>query len=966
METKSACGLTVCRAAASITTQPRYEVKKCRLPIWASVVQLSRPPHRALPGVSTPSPRPPEVQCWLSCWGRPPWRRFRQAPPRRGLTAAGPRHPAAATALKAGGRAAVRPGHPAAGNGDQAGEQSGGQTETPGGGDGGSGAEGGGESGGRTEASGGEDGGAGGSGAESGGESGGRTEASGGEDGGAGGSGDQAGEQSGGRTETSGGGNSEAGGQTEASGGGDGGDGGSGAEGGGESGGRTEASGGGNGGAGGGSAEGGGESGGQAETSGGGDGGDGGSSAEGGGQSSGQGGGESGGRTETSGGEGGGQSGGQVETSGGENGGAGDQGGGESGGQAETSGGGDGGDGGNGAEGGGQSSGQGGGESGGRTETSGGGNSEAGGQTEASGGGDGGGQSGGRTETPGDENGGAGGSGAEGGGQSGGQTGTSGGGNGRAGGDGDGAGGGSSGQPSSTQPAEPERPPAPPPYFPVVAGGYTFTQNQDIGAEILPEAAGGAGGFRYSLSPALPEGLSFDPATRALTGAPAAGGQYSMTYTAVDADGARADWSFTIEILRAAEAQEQQPPDKPEEPRVERLRTSTAGETGLTVTWTAPDDNGSPIIEYQVRYQEQGGGWNSLDISTADTSVEITGLDTGTTYDVSVRANNAGGFGPWSEPGSAMTNRPPVLAEDPASRSVDENTAAATDIGAPIAAADADSDALTYTLSGDDAEHFTLDPASGRLRTRSPLDFETRNTYDALTVTVDDGHGDTDTAALAVTVINVLEPPGKPDAPTVTGLNPVNLRVTWTPPSNTGPPISDYDVQYRVEGASNWTAHPVSGTDTSATLTGLTPGATYEAQVRARNDEGDSPWSASGTGSTEAGPGNTPDNTPPDFVDPDDPDTPLTTATREVAENAPAGANVGAPVTVGASDGKDDQDNADPAVDATIEVTINLIDAGPPAKPDAPTVTASSSDPHDHSGGKLDGPGQRRAAHHRL
>ena len=474
---------------------------------------------------------------------------------------------------------------------------------------------------------------------------GGRTETSGG------GNGDQAGEQSGGQTETPGGGDGGSGaegggqssGQTETPGGGDGGS--SSAEGGDESGGRTETPGGENSGDGGSGGEGGGQSGGQAETSGGGNGGDGGSGAEGGGQSGGQAetsGGEDGGAG-GSGAEGGGESGGQVETSGGENGGAGDQGGGESGGQAETSGGGDGGDGGNGAEGGGQSSGQGGGESGGRTET------------------------------PGGEDGGAGGSGAEGGGESGGQAETSGGGNGRAGGDGDGAGGGSGGQPSSTQPAEPERPPAPPPYFPVVAGGYTFTQNQDIGAEILPEAAGGAGGFRYSLSPALPEGLSFDPATRALTGAPAAGGQYSMTYTAVDADGARADWSFTIEILRAAEAQEQQPPDKPEEPRVERLRTSTAGETGLTVTWTAPDDNGSPIIEYNVQYRVEGAPtWTDFNsaIPGATTRVALPGLQPGTTYEAQVRASNDEGDGPWSESGTGSTeaeasntpdNTPPVF-----------------------------------------------------------------------------------------------------------------------------------------------------------------------------------------------------------------------------------------------------------------------------------------------------------------
>ena len=101
-----------------------------------------------------------------------------------------------------------------------------------------------------------------------------------------------------------------------------------------------------------------------------------------------------------------------------------------------------------------------------------------------------------------------------------------------------------------TPPGETKTPPAQPVQFPLVATGYTFTQDEDIGTKILPEAEGGAGGFSYSLSPGLPEGLSFDPASRALTGAPAAAGDFPMTYTATDADGLTGTAKFNITVDR--------------------------------------------------------------------------------------------------------------------------------------------------------------------------------------------------------------------------------------------------------------------------------------------------------------------------------------------------------------------------------------------------------------------------------
>ena len=58
-------------------------------------------------------------------------------------------------------------------------------------------------------------------------------------------------------------------------------------------------------------------------------------------------------------------------------------------------------------------------------------------------------------------------------------------------------------------------------------------------------------------------------------------------------------------------------------------------------------------------------------------------------------------------------------------------------IGEAVGATDPDDDPLTYTLGGGDSRAFDIDASTGRLRTKAPFDYETKNTY-ALTVEVRD------------------------------------------------------------------------------------------------------------------------------------------------------------------------------------------------------------------------------------
>ena len=73
-------------------------------------------------------------------------------------------------------------------------------------------------------------------------------------------------------------------------------------------------------------------------------------------------------------------------------------------------------------------------------------------------------------------------------------------------------------------------------------------------------------------------------------------------------------------------------------------------------------------------------------------------------------------------------------------RSVAENTGEGEAVGAPVAAMDAEGDALTYALGGADAALFTIEPDTGQIRVGAGtmLDYEAdRNVYEVTVIATD-------------------------------------------------------------------------------------------------------------------------------------------------------------------------------------------------------------------------------------
>ena len=129
---------------------------------------------------------------------------------------------------------------------------------------------------------------------------------------------------------------------------------------------------------------------------------------------------------------------------------------------------------------------------------------------------------------------------------------------------------------------------------------------------------------------------------------------------------------------------------------------------------------------------------------------------------------NSGGNGGSNKGGNVVNsytppiqqaNRPPVFTDsEPTSRSVAEKTAADTNIGGPVAATDADSDTLAYSLGGYDTASFDIDTRTGQLKTGAELDFEVKNAY-SVDVSVWDGQGGRDSIRVNINVTDVVDAP---------------------------------------------------------------------------------------------------------------------------------------------------------------------------------------------------------------
>ncbi len=151
-----------------------------------------------------------------------------------------------------------------------------------------------------------------------------------------------------------------------------------------------------------------------------------------------------------------------------------------------------------------------------------------------------------------------------------------------------------------------------------------YTENETIEDLTLPQAIGGNAPLVYALSPTLPDGLSFDPSTRRLSGTPtAASSRTRYTYTVTDNDQRRDTLSFHITVLAV----------DPEFPESFPNQEYTVGET---IDVTLPEaDGGTEPLTYVLSPDDLPDGL-SFDASTRRLSGTPTAVFSETPYTYTV------------------------------------------------------------------------------------------------------------------------------------------------------------------------------------------------------------------------------------------------------------------------------------------------------------------------------------------
>ena len=259
----------------------------------------------------------------------------------------------------------------------------------------------------------------------------------------------------------------------------------------------------------------------------------------------------------------------------------------------------------------------------------------------------------------------------------------------------------------------------------------------------------------------------------------------------------------TINVTDANEA----PVFEANAPTALNVVENTAAGVDIGTPVTAIDPEGDTVT-----YSLDDGDGAAFEID--DTSGQIKTKDaldreTKDSYTVTVTASDDGGASATHDVTITVGNEvePPTFDEEPEqgqsniSRSIPENTLAGRPIGDPVSATDEESNPLTYSLDDQDGAAFDIDSGTGQIKTKDPLDHETKENY-SVTVSVTDGldangsHENTpiadDTIAVTINVTDVNEKPVFDATPPVeyeiaentVADTPIGAALTATDPEN--------------------------------------------------------------------------------------------------------------------------------------------------------------------------------------
>ena len=373
---------------------------------------------------------------------------------------------------------------------------------------------------------------------------------------------------------------------------------------------------------------------------------------------------------------------------------------------------------------------------------------------------------------------------------------------------------------------------------------------------------------------------------------------YSVTITVSDGKGGSDSISVTINITDVDESVPNNAPtftDGESTTRTVAENTASGVDIGSAVSATDTDDD---VLTYSL------GGTDAASFSIDSSSGQlrtsaVLDYETKTSYSVTITVTDGkGGSDSISvtinitDVDESPTNNAPTFTDgDSTTRIFAENTATDTNIGSAITATDADADdTLTYSLSGNDASSFDIVSSSGQLKTKDVLNHETKSSY-AVTISVSDGEGGSDSISVTINVTDVNETPVFSDGTTTTRAISENVgaNINIGTAVKAADPDTDDSLTYTLGStdAASFAIDDKTGQLKTKTALDFETKSSYSVTVTVK-DVGNLTDSITVTINV-TNLGETPSNNPPIFDDDEE-------TTRTIAENTASGTNIGTPI----------------------------------------------------------------------
>ncbi|HEY3715694.1 MAG TPA: Ig-like domain-containing protein [Jatrophihabitantaceae bacterium] len=270
--------------------------------------------------------------------------------------------------------------------------------------------------------------------------------------------------------------------------------------------------------------------------------------------------------------------------------------------------------------------------------------------------------------------------------------------------------------------------------------------------------------------------------------------------------------------------------------------SAAAKDQSAAVSWSVGHVDGSPITSYQVQTSPAPSTGQSV-TTVRGTSTSVSGLANGTTYSIRVRAINAQGAGQWGSAAKVIPfGKPPAMAA-PSAAGADSADNAEKAITVSWAAADGNGRAISnYTVT-----QYRSGVAAG---TQSATGLST--TFSGLandgskysyTITATNSGKLTSSPSPKSNEVLATAPPATVGSVSATDHDSSNMNgyngaihVTFTLPQPHGASLTRVDYQLNTGGSGSWNSPGSPGSQVTESISGLSNGTSYSAQVRGCNE----------------------------------------------------------------------------------------------------------------------------------